>query len=593
MKRNKRPGKGPLPEPPGAVRSALAHALASFPSRPPRDLALPMLQAAQVAAGWLSPEVIAWVSRRTRIPVADLTGIATFYELLATQPQGQTVIRVCDDLACAMDGRAGAVLAALEHTLGISPGQTTPDGRFTLHTSACLGGCDRGPCMLVNDTFAGPVTPADAAELAQRPEPTAPPAAPPAYGWLPGRAPVLLARVGRIDPASAPAYAAAGGWEGLRRAVALGPEGVIAAVKAAQLVGRGGAAFPTGIKWEGAARARGNPKYVVLNADESEPGTYTNRLVLEQDPLSVIEGMLIAAFAVGATRGYAYIRGEYALAVSRFAAAVEAARAAGLLGRAILGQDGFDFDIEIRRGAGAYICGEETALFASIEGYRGEPRVKPPFPTTDGLFGQPTVINNVETLICVPALLCQGPEAFAGAPPKLFAVSGHVRRPGVYEAPLGTPLRRLLEESAGGAVGTVQAVLMGGAAGMFLRPDQLDVPLDFGSLKAAGATLGSGAAFVFNDTVDLWQVAARLARFFADESCGKCIPCRLGTARQLELVRHIGRGGDADGATALLHDLGAAMADASICGLGQTASWPILSLVSQFGPPAARGGPGR
>ncbi len=585
MKQGKRSGRGPLPAPPEPVRVILDGVLAPFGPRPARTRALPMLQGVQAAVGWLSPEVLAYVSGRTGFPVADLTGLATFYELLATEPAGTYVLRVCDDIACSLDGRGGALLRHLTQTLGIRPGETTPDGRFTLKTVSCLGACDRGPCLLVNQTPVGPA-PAGAGSPEKWPE-----MAPGHHGWLPGHQPQLLHRCGRPDPQTPPA----GGLPALTRALAMAPDEVIRAVTASGLTGRGGAAFPAGAKWAACARAAGGQKYVVLNADESEPGTYTNRKLLEDDPWLVLEGMLVAAFSVGATRGYAYVRGEYDLAARRLAAAVAAARQSGWVGEGI-GGTGFTFDVEIRRGAGAYICGEETALFASIEGYRGEPRVKPPFPTDRGLFGCPTVVHNAETLACVPAILCHGPAAFAQAPPKLFSVSGHVRRPGVYEAPLGTPLRRLLEECAGGITGRLQAVLVGGAAGMFLTPGQMDTPLTLEALRQAGATLGSGAVLVLNDTVDLWALARRLARFFAEESCGQCTPCRLGTARQRELVDRLCAGGGGAGAeaeTELLADLAAVMGDASICGLGQTAAWPIQSLIRQFGLPGGGDAGGR
>lgn len=575
MKQGKHPGRGALPVPPAAVRSRLDAALAPFGPRPARTQALPALQAAQAATGWLSPEVLSYVSSATRLPVADLTGLASFYELLSTEPQGALVLRVCDDIACSCGHRAQELLAALQSALGIKPGESTPDGRFTLNTTACLGGCDRGPCALVGAAFVGPLAPAAVPGLLQQPVSVPEPAAA-HHGWLPGWQPRLLHRCGTYDPAAAPPD----GMGALDRALQLAPAEVIAQVSAAQLLGRGGAAFPTGAKWQACAAAPGGEKYVVLNADESEPGTYTNRKLLEEDPWLVLEGMAIAAYAVGATRGYAYIRGEYDLAARRFAAALAAARAGGYLNRG-----DFTFDVEIRRGAGAYICGEETALFASIEGYRGEPRVKPPFPTTHGLFGKPTVINNAETLACAVAILRDGPEAFKASPPKLFAISGHVGRPGVYEAPLGTELRRLLAECAGGVEGELQAVLIGGAAGMFLKPEQIAVTLDYQSMREIGATLGSGAIFAFNHTIDLWSVGRRLARFFAEESCGKCIPCRLGTARQFELVEHLQEHGGQAVHLELLTDLAAGMSDASICGLGQTASWPIQSLIKQFGLP--------
>ncbi|BDG59235.1 NADH-ubiquinone oxidoreductase-F iron-sulfur binding region domain-containing protein [Caldinitratiruptor microaerophilus] len=569
-----------LPAPPAEVQEALDRALRPFGDRPARDRALPVLQAAHRAAGALSPPVLAYVSERTRLPLAHLTALVTFYEELTIDPGGRPVLRVCDDVACRLGGRAERVLAAARAS-----------GRFTVHPTACLGACDRGPAALLEGELVAPVDPEALPDPNSVGDPSRRAPGGARHGWLPGHAPRLLRRCGQVDPESAEAYRAAGGFRGLERALAMDPDAVIAAVREAGLLGRGGAAFPTGAKWEAARRAPGQPKYVVVNADESEPGAYTNRKLLEEDPFAVLEGMLIAAHAVGASRGYVYVRGEYALATRRVERALAALRRLGWLGPDALGH-GRPFDVELRRGAGAYVCGEETALFASIEGYRGEPRPKPPFPTTHGLFGKPTVVQNVETLACVTLILAEGPDGFRAAQPKLFSVSGHVRRPGVYEVPLGTPLRRLLEDCAGGVEGELQAVLIGGAAGMFLRPDQIDVPLDHEPLRAAGATLGAGAVLVLNHTVDLWRdVALRVARFFADESCGQCVPCRIGTARQLERVAAMaGRGGRSDD-LAVLEQLGAVMADASICGLGQSASWAVLSLARQFGLPAAPAAP--
>jgi NADH-quinone oxidoreductase subunit F len=393
---------------------------------------------------------------------------------------------------------------------------------------------------------------------------------------------LLLARCGRVDPSSLSAYVAAGGLSGLRRAREIGPQAVLDEVIASELVGRGGAAFPTGRKWAGVAAATG-PKYVICNADESEPGTFKDRKLLEEDPFATLEAMLIAGLAVGAHSGYVYIRGEYAVAAQRVQQAIEALYAAGELA---------DFSIEVRRGGGAYICGEETALMNSIEGKRGEPRSKPPFPTERGLFNQPTLINNVETLANVPLIVEQGGAWFRsiGVPglvgPKLFCVSGHVRKPGVYEVPGGTPLREVLDEHAGGVAGdTFQAVLLGGAAGTYVMPAQFDTPLDYQSLRAIGASIGSGGIIAFNESVDMWDMVRRFAEFFADESCGQCVPCRVGTVRQVEILHRLHgspRGADAD----LLIDLGQAMQAASICGLGQTAATQVLSALAQFGAPA-------
>jgi NADH-quinone oxidoreductase subunit F len=391
-----------------------------------------------------------------------------------------------------------------------------------------------------------------------------------------------------VDPADLDDYRAAGGYLALRRAFALGPAAVIREVLDAGLVGRGGAAFPTGRKWDATARQPEHPHYLVCNADESEPGTFKDRVVMEGDPFSVIEAMTVAAYATGCHRGYLYLRGEYPRALRLLTNAVERARERNLLGTDILGS-GFDFDVEIRRGAGAYICGEETAIFNSIEGRRGEPRSKPPFPVEKGLFGKPTVVNNVETLVNVLPILTGGSAAYAAVGTgrstgtKLFCLSGTVRRPGIYELPFGATLRELLTLAGGVPEGReLRAVLLGGAAGSFVRPDELDVPLTFEGTRAAGASLGSGVVLALDDSVDLTGVLLRIAAFFRDESCGQCVPCRVGTVRQEEALHRLARGsGPAD--VTLLRDVGRAMRDASICGLGQTAWNAVESAIDRLG----------
>ncbi|WP_221358152.1 complex I 51 kDa subunit family protein, partial [Streptomyces beigongshangae] len=399
---------------------------------------------------------------------------------------------------------------------------------------------------------------------------------------------MLLGRVGAVDPASLDDYRAHGGYTALRRAFAIGPAGVIREVTDAGLVGRGGAAFPTGRKWQATASQPDRPHHLVCNADESEPGTFKDRVLMEGDPYALVEAMTIAAYAVGAHQGHLYLRGEYPRALRRMEHAVGQARARGLLGDDVLGQ-GYAFDIEIRRGAGAYVCGEETALFNSIEGYRGEPRPKPPFPVERGLFGKPTAENNVETLVNVLPILTLGAPAYAAigtgtsTGPKLFCVSGSVDRPGVYELPFGATLGELLELA--GVRDRLRAVLLGGAAGGFVRPDELDIPLTFEGTRAAGTTLGSGVVLAFDDTVPLPRLLLRIAEFFRDESCGQCVPCRVGTVRQEEALHRIaGRtGADAAADVALLREVGRAMRDASICGLGQTAWNAVESAIDRLG----------
>ncbi|MFG2497679.1 NADH-ubiquinone oxidoreductase-F iron-sulfur binding region domain-containing protein [Streptomyces sp. NPDC048441] len=399
---------------------------------------------------------------------------------------------------------------------------------------------------------------------------------------------LLLSRIGTVDPSSLDDYRAHGGYTALRTAFDIGPAAVIREVTDSGLLGRGGAAFPTGRKWQATASQPDQPHYLVCNADESEPGTFKDRVIMEGDPYSLIESMTIAGYATGAHLGYLYLRGEYPRALRRLEHAITQARARGLLGDDILGQ-GYAFDIEIRRGAGAYICGEETALFNSIEGFRGEPRSKPPFPVEKGLFGKPTAENNVETLVNVLPILTMGAEAYAAigtdksTGPKLFCVSGSVERPGIYELPFGATLGELL--SIAGMPDNLRAVLLGGAAGGFVRPDELDIPLTFEGTRDAGTTLGSGVVLALDDTVPLPRVLLRIAEFFRDESCGQCVPCRVGTVRQEEALHRIVErtGADAAGDIALLREVGRTMRDASICGLGQTAWNAVESAIDRLG----------
>ena len=390
----------------------------------------------------------------------------------------------------------------------------------------------------------------------------------------------LLRRVGQADPESLSDYRRHGGCAALRRAVALGPDGVLRELRDSKLQGRGGAAFPTAVKWEAVARAPARPHYVVCNADESEPGTFKDRVVMEQDPFALIEALVIAGFTTGATTGYLYIRGEYPLATRRLQRAIDQARDWGLLGRDIMGL-GVDFDVELRRGAGAYICGEETALFNSLEGFRGEPRSKPPYPTEAGLFGKPTAVNNVETLINLLPIVLAGGRAYAAGGteqstgPKLFCLSGAVATPGVYEVEFGTTLRELLALAGGTIGGEPHAILLGGAAGSFVGPEHLDLPLTFEDTRTAGTTLGSGVVMPFAPGTDFLDITRRIAQFFRDESCGQCVPCRVGTVRQEEALQRLAAGGGAE--RGLLADLAQVMGDASICGLGHTAASALQS----------------
>jgi NADH-quinone oxidoreductase subunit F len=563
-------------------------------TRARRSELLPALHAVQSRIGWISTPALNYVCKRLAVAPAEAYGVATFYALFATTPRPPVVAHVCDDIACRLAG-AETLCADLARAVGPA-GEPIRDGRATWLRSPCLGLCDRAPAAMVTSAGETPwtaaIAPVDAVgvmgllESDRRPSPPGR-SEPPQDG---AESLLLLGRIGVVDPTSLHDYRAHGGYAALQRALEMGADAVIAEVTASKLMGRGGAAFPTGRKWAAVAAQPERPHYLVCNADESEPGTFKDRVLLEGDPFATVEAMTITAFATGCERGYLYIRGEYPEAETRIANAIARARDAGLLGADILGS-GFTFDIELRRGAGAYICGEETALFESIEGKRGEPRNKPPFPVEVGLFGKPTVVNNVETLANVPLIVLGGGEAFAGigtegsTGPKLFCLSGQVARPGIYEVEFGATLRDLID-LAGGVPGgrAIRTILLGGAAGVFVGPDAVDMPLTFEATRAAGATLGSGVIMVFDETADLVDTLRRIAQFFRDESCGQCVPCRVGSVRQEELLARLAAGSRVrprDEELALLREIGQAMRDASICGLGQTASSAIESALRQ------------
>ncbi len=551
-----------------------------------RTMLLPALHYAQSLYGWLPAEVQEAVSRSLRVPLADVHGVIEFYTMFYNQPTARRVIRVCEDSACSMAG-AHQLMSAIQEELGLQNGETSgpggPYGEVTFEHVPCLGMCDLAPVALNGELPAAELRPADAPAFLRGdyPQPTA---------RIYGEPLVKLARVGKVDPASLADYEAHGGYRVLRRAVESEPHALIEFAEKSGILGRGGAMFPLGRKWYFTRGSAHEAKHIVVNADESEPGTFKDRVLMEEDPFAVIESATLAAYAVGAESGWIFIRGEYPRAYRRLQHAVERARAAGYLGRNILGKPGFHFDIEVRLGAGAYICGEETALFEAIEGKRGFPRIKPPFPTTHGLFGQPTSINNVETLVAALTASEVGLEHWRslGTPDspgtKLFCLSGRVNRPGLYELPFGLTVAQLIER-AGGVPGgkAIQAVLMGGAAGVFIGPDELDFPLTYNASRAQGIPLGSGVVMVFDEDDDLRETLYELGRFFAHESCGKCYPCQLGTRRQLEILDRVAHnGGPLNGDAVALQDIGLAMTQTSLCGLGQTAASAVLSALKRW-----------
>ncbi|MBN1581725.1 MAG: NADH-quinone oxidoreductase subunit NuoF [Anaerolineae bacterium] len=400
---------------------------------------------------------------------------------------------------------------------------------------------------------------------------------------------ILLRNIDRPNSEKITTYLEHGGYRAVRKALGeCTPEELIAEVRASKLRGRGGAGFPAGIKW-GFMPKDGATKYVCVNTDEGEPGTFKDRLLVEHDPHQVIEGIIIASYAVGAHRAFIYIRGEFFLGVKRWIKAIDDAYAHGFLGKNILGS-GFDLDLSVHRGAGAYICGEETAMINSLEGKRGEPRFKPPYPAQEGFWGQPTLVHNVETLANVPHIVLNGAEWYASigteesTGPKLFCVSGHVKNRGNFELPLGTPLREIIFEHAGGMRSgrPLKAIIPGGASTPMLTADQLDTTMDFESLIKAGSMLGTGAITVLDDSVSIVDVTRRLTRFFVHESCGRCTPCRVGNNRILEILQRIVDGDGHKGDIELLLSLCDGIATNTFCPMGDAAVNPVRSSIARF-----------
>ncbi len=545
------------------------------------------------ALGYLPGPVLAEVAQTLHVPESVVYGVASFYSMLSVRPRGQHVVRVCVSPPCHVEG-AAALRCALPEELGISYGETTPDGLFTLEETSCLGHCAEGPVLQVDEALYFQVTVEGMRDIlagyrtgAPRPGQPSPVLPPP----QPGEMRIVLERVGQINPDSLEEARAAGAYKGLEKVLAeMTPTQVIDLVQASGLQGRGGAGFSAGLKWKFTAQAPGDTKYVIANADESEPGTFKDRLVMEGDPHRLLEGMAIAGYAIGAQHGYIYIRGEYGYAAAKLQQAVHQAEAAGLLGDNILGR-GFSFHIDVHRGAGAYICGEETALIESLEGKRGEPRIRPPYPPTYGLHGYPTAVNNVETLCNVPAIAVNGAawykaigtEKAAGT--KVFQLQGDVAHRGAVEVPMGITLRQLIDRYGGGVTGgrPIKLVQTGGTASTVVPPALLDTPLDFTSGRQ-GVSLGSGVILVVAEgTACAAEFGAAVMRFFCHESCGKCVPCRIGTVRAYEIFERIIAGKaepeDLDRLAALVE----AFPDAPFCALGQSIAVPLGSLLKYFG----------
>jgi NADH-quinone oxidoreductase subunit F len=559
-----------------------------------RSALIPMMLYAQDHFGFLGDELLEEIAKRLDLNMTQITETLAYYSMLRRKPAGRHHVQVCTNISCMLRG-GQQLYEHVSRRLGIGHREVSPNGAFSLEEVECMGACTGAPAMQVNYDFYEELDPdkvdaiLEQLEKGQKPAPV-----PVISGALHQRhsAEVLVIsqRFGIPNSRKIDVYLKNDGYKALAKALTqMTPEQIIEEVKKSNLRGRGGAGFPAGMKWSFVPKDSTKPKYVLANADESEPGTSKDRPLLEMDPHQLIEGMIIAGRAVGSHRGYIYTRGEYRYIIDIVDAAIAEAYDRGYLGKNILGS-GFDFDLSTHTGAGAYECGEESALMESLEGKRGYPRIRPPFPAVVGLYGCPTVINNVETLSTVPAVIRMGGEAYAnlGTPrnggTRLYSISGHVNRPGIYELPLGFPLRRLIEEVAGGMRGgkKLKAVIPGGSSCPLLTADEIDIPMDYDSVAKAGSMLGSGGTVVIDEDTCMVDVARRIMHFYAHESCGWCIPCREGTAWLRKMLDRFHGGDGRSEDIPLIGELAQNMLGRTFCPLGDAAALPTISIVKKW-----------
>jgi NADH-quinone oxidoreductase subunit F len=565
----------------------------------------------QEQQGFVTANAARHVAEVVGCTTADVEDVVSYYVMFHRTPVGKIVLQPCTTLSCALAG-AERVLEELEQKLGIKAGETDPAGLFTIQPMECLGACDRAPVLMVNNEhWHERLTPAATAALVDRLKSDGVQAlggchlaieSRPEHEWrdktttparaaaMPGYEPVLTKYAFTRHGNTLEHYVRhQQGYEGLKKALAMPPDAVIEEVKKSGLRGRGGAGFPTGLKWQFVDKKSPKPKFIVCNADESEPGTFKDHLLMERNPHLLVEGCLIGCYAIGAKAAYIYVRGEFSHLFPVMERAIGDARHAGSIGPNILGS-GFDCEIHLFRGAGAYEAGEETALLESLEGKRAQPRFKPPFPASHGAWGCPTAVNNVETLCNVPLIFTRGVEWFTSlgpeknGGPKLFCVSGHVKRPGVFEAPMKVTLRELIDDYAGG-VGdghTLKAVIPGGSSVPILMPDQLDIPASFDAVAQAGSLLGSAAIMVMDETTDMVWLAENLLHFYRHESCGKCTPCREGTDWLYKLLGRVLQGEGSQRDVGLLESVAANINGKTLCAFGDAAATPVLTTLKYF-----------
>ena len=559
-----------------------------------RSALIPMMMYAQDEYGYVSDEMIAEIARRLDLHTVAVEETLAYYSMLRRKPMGKHHVQICTNVACMLRGGT-ELLESAKKRLEIGNKETTADGVFSLEEVECIGACTGAPALQVNYDFFENVTALKFDRLIEdldagrktTPEPVT-------SGALHPRdkteTPVISRRFGIKDSHKIDVYLQHDGYKALEKALReMTPETIIDEVKKSNLRGRGGAGFPTGMKWSFVPKDSPKPKYVICNADESEPGTCKDRPLMELDPHQMIEGITIAGRAIGAHMGFIYIRGEYRYVLDIVQTALDESYARNYLGKNILGS-GFDFDLVVHTGAGAYECGEESALMESLEGKRGYPRIKPPFPAVVGLYGCPTIINNVETLSTVPAILLEGGETYAnrGTPKnggtRLLCVAGHVNKPGIYEIPLGMNMKKFIYEVAGGIPGgkKLKAIIPGGSSCPLMKADEIDIPMDYDSVAKAGSMLGSGGMVVMDEDTCMVDMARRIMHFYAHESCGWCIPCREGTSWLRKMLDrfHAGYGRPED--IDLMSDLSKNMLGRTFCPLGDAAALPTISIVAKW-----------
>ena len=582
---------------------------------------IPVLHLIQDEIGHLSDEALDHAARLLDLPLAHVFGVVTFYTMFRRAPPARHQLHVCSNIGCVVRSGYDA-LDRVHKRLGIRPGQTTADGAFSLDEDDDMIGCDDGASVVDGPIRHHHVT-ADKLDrllddLRERPAPEGshPDGFSPvdvlgAYRSTTGEK-IVTKNIGVTDIRKLTTYQARGGWQAFEKALGMQRTAIVDEVKASNLRGRGGAGFPTGMKW-GFLPKDAKQVYLVVNADESEPGTFKDRVLLVGDPHLLVEGIAVSAYALGCAHAYLYIRGELASEAKILQAAVDEVYAAGLLGTPHASATGpYALDITVHRGAGAYICGEETSLLNSLEGKRGWPRMKPPFPAVRGLFGQPTIVNNVETLMNIPDIVIRGGAWFAklgmgrSGGTRVLSVSGHVNRPGVFELPMGIPFRQLIDEHCGGMLGgrRLKGIIPGGSSMPALDASEVDVPIEFDALttdarikdvevspgvpfdmgggKRLKTMAGSGGVVVFDETTDIVAFCATIMRFYAHESCGQCTPCREGTAWLARVCSRLAEGEGRPGDVELLATIASGIAGNTICPLGEAAAWPMLGFLTKF-----------